>query len=752
MNFIIGHKKLFITLLIFLGALIVFIIKVATYDDYRRFSRSKLLRYTNNLDELKTLIDEVSNKEFVVDGVIKDEYANTLNRINILSEQLVDKTTFFGNIRNYNYTEHKVIQYSAKMDLISLLSVTDRSLLDSKSKRKMFLYAFMDYSRLYSTPLMSLYENNIDVNAYLQEYKEPFCSHEECMEELKRQVTFLGDEKKVIDSLNLSLSDNNIKDKIVKNYQQSYSLYGINSGLYEYVEQFNQWEAFHEVYITSYNESVFLKNLYKYKASKAMKNIYLSKIYMQFMMLDDKYVTKFDKQQMEQEYPEEFYEESTLFVSGCTNPKYLLENTLNKCVSFIKNAPTKEDAFSYLEDENMKDYVMIDDKLCATREGSKYKFYENDNIMCKTLKEKFNDNTNTNTEINEATNIDTLIHYIDEIRPYMDNVTKQAEELRAKGENLDSILFVDGMEVNKLLDDALKGIYEVERIKKYNGELYKQIKNIAKKDLASYIYFTANNESKVIANTYLGAVKIYTNEIYNLYKSNIDVIEFLNNYSSSDKMYEEMVHYKPVEAFQNAKNILKQYNLNNEDEEVVKNIFQFATSSLVYYGLLYKQLEKEYSEVWDNIVLLQPVNDDGSNMVNNFLKYKMAKIIKSLYVSKIAAELFILESTYANRAEQIIINDEAKQAYFKELASNQNKMIVEACKHTRFLSSNRQAECVDIINSKTNDEAFAFLEDSNAKGYVMFDDIICAKSENSQYKFYDNDNIMCETLKEKLAD
>lgn len=139
-------------------------------------------------------------------------------------------------------------------------------------------------------------------------------------------------------------------------------------------------------------------------------------------------------------------------------------------------------------------------------------------------------------------------------------------------------------------------------------------------------------------------------------------------------------------------------------------------------------------------------------MVNNFLKYKMAKIIKSLYVSKIAAELFILESTYANRAEQIIINDEAKQAYFKELASNQNKMIVEACKHIKFLSSNRQAECVDIINSKTNDEAFAYLEDSNAKGFVIIDDMICAKNENNKYKFYNNDNIMCETLKEKLAD
>lgn len=747
MNFIIQHKKLFIILMIFLSALTVFIIKVVNDDD-RRFSRSKVIRYTNKLDELKTLIDDVSNKEFAVDGVIKDEYVNTLNKINILAEQLVDNTTFFGRIRNYNYTEHKVIQYSAKMDLISLLSVTDRSLLDSRNKRKVFLYEFMNYSKLYGTSLVNLYENNIDVNTYLQEYKEPFCSHNECMEELKRQVIFLGDEKQVIDSLNLSLLDDNIKDKIVKNYQQSYSLYGINSGLYEYVEQFNQWEVFHELYITSYNESVFLKNLYKYKASKAMKNIYLSKIYMQFMLLDDKYVSKFNKQQMEQEYPEEFYEESTLFVSGCTNPKYLLENTLNKCVSFIKNAPTKEDAFSYLEDENMKDYVMIDDKLCAARDGSKYNFYNNDNIMCKTLKEKLKDKDNK--DINEETNIDTLIHYIDEIRPYMDNITKQAEELRAKGENLDSILFVDGMVVNKLLDKALQGIYEVERIKKYNGELYKQIKNIAKKDLASYIYFTANNESRVIANTYLGAVRIYTNEIYNLYNSNTNVVEFLNNYSSSDKMYQEMVHYKPVEGFQNAKNILKQYNLNNEDEEVVKKIFQFATSSLVYYGLLYKQLEKEYSEVWDNIVLLQPVSDDGSNMVNNFLKYKMAKIIKSLYVSRIAAELFILENTYANRAEQIILNDKTKQAYFKELASNQNKMIVEACKHTIYLSSNRQAECVDIINSKTNDEAFAYLEDSNAKGYVMFDDKICVKSENNKYTFYDNDNKLCKVLQEKL--
>lgn len=108
------------------------------------------------------------------------------------------------------------------------------------------------------------------------------------------------------------------------------------------------------------------------------------------MMLDDKYSSMLSNlAEMEQEYPEEFYEESTLFVSGCTNPAYLFENTLNKCINFIKNAETKEDAFSYLEDENIAGYVMINDKICASKDDYGYKFYNNDNIMCVTLKEKF---------------------------------------------------------------------------------------------------------------------------------------------------------------------------------------------------------------------------------------------------------------------------------------------------------------------------------------------------------------------------
>lgn len=727
-------------IIIFLSA-VVLIFTGCKKEELKETNLDNVIKY---MQQVEKIINENTLSKEGYEIKLKELDKNTVSELDNLLDSILANIKEIQQFKKYNKDEYEAIRYNAKLEILALLANSEESI-DNKA------YYFVEMVKLYTKPLVSLYDNNENIYDYLKNYKEPYCSYEECSKEYQKQMNFLYNVENTWK--NIETNDHNILigSQMLSDTGANYFTFNSNASFYHSKPPFIEWDnilrkenSFNE------NQEKFLHELYKYKTVKSLKSVYLAKIYMQFYLLDKSYDGVNININEHNGISDEYYEESTLFVSGCTNPRYLFKNTLNKCIEFVLSAHTKEDAFSYLEDENMKDYVMIDDELCVAREGSKYNFYDNDNIMCKTLKEKFNDNTNTNTEINEATNIDTLIHYIDEIRPYMDNVTKQAEELRAKGENLDSILFVDGMEVNKLLDDALKGIYEVERIKKYNGELYKQIKNIAKKDLASYIYFTANNESKVIANTYLGAVKIYTNEIYNLYKSNIDVIEFLNNYSSSDKMYEEMVHYKPVEAFQNAKNILKQYNLNNEDEEVVKNVFQFATSSLVYYGLLYKQLEKEYSEVWDNIVLLQPVNDDGSNMVNNFLKYKMAKIIKSLYVSKIAAELFILESTYANRAEQIIINDEAKQAYFKELASNQNKMIVEACKHTKFLSSNRQAECVDIINSKANDEAFAYLEDSNAKGYVMFDDIICVKSEDNKYTFYDNDNKLCKVLQEKL--
>ena len=55
----------------------------------------------------------------------------------------------------------------------------------------------------------------------------------------------------------------------------------------------------------------------------------------------------------------------------------------------------------------------------------------------------------------------------------MDNVIKEAEELRAKGENLDSIFFIHGIAVDKLIDEAVQSVYEITRIKKYNEDLNK---------------------------------------------------------------------------------------------------------------------------------------------------------------------------------------------------------------------------------------------------------------------------------------
>ena len=309
--------------------------------------------------------------------------------IDTLSEQVIDNITAINTIKDYNYAEYITLRFSLKMDLLSILSVMTpvqyNNLTDEIIAKSLFKHV-----DLFFTPLASLYDENINVKDYLSAYKEPYYNNEHGMQEYRRQLSFLGKAQKVTDTLNFSENDNKTKNKLIDNAGKSYVLYSINSGLYDNIDQFSQWEIFRNKYIIDDYQQKFLNNLYKYKSVKALKNVYLAKIYMQFMMLDDKYVTKFDKQQMEQEYPEEFYEESTLFVSGCTNPQYLLENTLNKCVSFIKNAPTKEDAFSYLEDENMKDYVMIDDELCAAREGSKYNFYDNDNKLCKVLQEKLN--------------------------------------------------------------------------------------------------------------------------------------------------------------------------------------------------------------------------------------------------------------------------------------------------------------------------------------------------------------------------
>ena len=736
-------------ILVLLSALIIifgviFVLKQSEEKNIKMPKSEETANIAALIKQLKPLVDEVSLKNFQSDDTVYTQYKDELLMIDTLSEQVIDNITAINTIKDYNYAEYITLRFSIKMDLLSILSVIIPSQYKDNMTDENITHNFLNYTALYFTPLASLYNERINVYDYLKAYKEPYYSHEQGMQEYKRQLSFLSNAQKITDTLNFSENDKKIKETLIYKAGQSYSLYGINSGLYENISQFAQWEIYKNKYILDDYQQTFLNNLYKYKSVKALKNVYLAKIYMQFMMLDDKYSSILSNlAEMEQEYPEEFYEESTLFVSGCTNPAYLFENTLNKCIDFIKNAETKEDAFSYLEDENVAGYVMIDDKICASKDDYSYKFYNNDNIMCETLKEKF--------EYTGHTKIDELAYYIDNIRPYMDNITKEAENARAKGESLDSILFIEGFTADKLLDEAVQSVYEVTRIKKYDENFFKLIKYWAKTDLAGYIYNVRKPESKMIAETFTGAVNLYTDEIYHLYNSGINVDEFLNNYTSSEKAYEAIKQYNLQEIFITVKDILKQYNLQAEDKKVVKDIFKNATESLSYYLLLYKQNEKEYREVWDKIISYDDMKGFEENLSGKFLRYRMAKVINNLYISKISAELLAVDSKYLSKAEQIFEHDAAKKAYLKEIVENQDKMLRDACKYTKFLSADRQEECIDIIKNKSGDESFSYLEDNNIKGYVIIDDIVCAKKQESEYKFYENNNKLCVTLKEKLA-
>lgn len=381
---------LFSVLIIIFG--VIFVLK---QSEEKVSSKTPAVERTSNtaalIKQLKPLIDEVSLKNFQSDEKVYEKYKNQLMMIDKLSEQIIDNIAGINEIKDYDYAEYITFRYSIKMDLLAILSVITSEQSNNMTD-EVIAKSLLNYINLYFTPIISLYNERINVYDYLSAYKEPYYNHEQGMQEYKRQLSFLSNAQKITDTLNFSENDNRTKNILIDNSRQSYVLYSINSGLYENIEQFSQWEIYKNKYIVDDYQQTFLNNLYKYKSVKALKNVYLAKIYMQFMMLDDKYSKMLSNlAEIEQEYPEEFYEESTLFVSGCTNPFYLFENTLNKCIDFIKNAETKEDAFSYLEDENIAGYVMINDKLCATKDDFGYKFYNNDNIMCETLKEKLAD-------------------------------------------------------------------------------------------------------------------------------------------------------------------------------------------------------------------------------------------------------------------------------------------------------------------------------------------------------------------------
>ena len=216
------------------------------------------------IKKLKPLVDEVSLKNFQNDDEVYAQYKDKLLMIDTLSEQIIDNIADINMIKDYDYAEYITFRYSIKMDLLSILSVMTpeqyNNLTDEGIAKSLFYHV-----DLFFTPLASLYDENINVKDYLSAYKEPYYNNEQGMQEYRRQLTFLGKAQKVTDTLNFSENDNKTKNMLMNNAGNSYVLYSINSGLYDNIEQFSQWEIFRNKYIIDDYQQNYLNNLYKYK-------------------------------------------------------------------------------------------------------------------------------------------------------------------------------------------------------------------------------------------------------------------------------------------------------------------------------------------------------------------------------------------------------------------------------------------------------------------------------------------------------
>ena len=159
------------------------------------------------IKQLKPLVDEVSLKNFQSDGKVYAQYKDKLLMIDTLSEQVIDNITIIKALENYNYAEYITFRFSVKMDLLSILSVITPSQYKDNMTDDNITHNLLNYTALYFIPLASLYNEKINVSDYLKAYKEPYYSHEQGMQEYKRQLSFLSSINKITDTLNFSEKD-----------------------------------------------------------------------------------------------------------------------------------------------------------------------------------------------------------------------------------------------------------------------------------------------------------------------------------------------------------------------------------------------------------------------------------------------------------------------------------------------------------------------------------------------------------------
>ncbi len=329
--------------------------------------------------------------------------------------------------------------------------------------------------------------------------------------------------------------------------------------------------------------------------------------------------------------------------------------------------------------------------------------------------------------------------YISEIMLFMDNISKNPQ-----ANDID----IFHLEYKQALDDTLNkilnNIYEIESLKKYNKEHYEVIRSNAVDELYVFINNSRNDNktSKEIAKKYINMIKIYTEPLKSLYSFKIDVNDYLHNYKEAFCVGNDCGHNQQLIFFDNIKEYLA--TLDIDEKDIWHNIINNAELSYTLYSLTYYFIGKDSI---DNSFITEHFNQQQKDFYYSLLNYKISKSLKSVYLSKIYLQLLLSDKEFSKKIK-LDSNNISDESYAGELVFERDSMLYSGCTNPRFLLTSTLNECINLIESTDNKEdAFSYLEDENSAGFVMIDDNICAENKDNKYKFYNNDNIICKSLK-----
>lgn len=327
----------------------------------------------NNLEKLKPFI--------IKSAVIK--YEDITYNEKEIQEMITLSNNILNNIKSFNSLKNKykdIIRYNIRLDIFAILMIKYIN-----NKEEDYTNYVIDFVDFYISELVSLENNNIDIIRFLENYKKdecPECDYTESVFALSNLAAYINQKQK----------DN----KIYKNI-----IYDITLGWYINYNDKNNIKRY-EYWNNIFNDKKLFKNkdfekinnlLNNYKRMKAAENIENSDKYILLFSTDfingmasiagKKYKTATMDNIIEER-------KSNLKIA-CLNEKYMTEITIEECINLIENSKSKQEALSYVENKNIKDYYFINNNICMTDINNKEKFYKNESQVCSAIKNKLKD-------------------------------------------------------------------------------------------------------------------------------------------------------------------------------------------------------------------------------------------------------------------------------------------------------------------------------------------------------------------------